>query len=62
MIDDLPPPRVYTRPGAAPPGARAGVERELGNTFDSTCASEAAPLRPEQARLSSSAVLAARSN
>src|SRR5919198_642888 len=32
---ELPQPRVYTRPGAAPPGTRVAVERELGYTFDS---------------------------
>jgi ribosomal-protein-alanine N-acetyltransferase len=32
---ELPQPRAYTRPGAAPPGTRVAVERELGYTFDS---------------------------
>ena len=32
---ELPEPRVYTRPGAAPSGTRVAVERELGYTFDS---------------------------
>jgi [ribosomal protein S5]-alanine N-acetyltransferase len=32
---ELPQPRAYTRSGAAPPGTRVAVERELGYTFDS---------------------------
>jgi [ribosomal protein S5]-alanine N-acetyltransferase len=32
---ELPQPRAYTRPGAAPPGTRVAVERGLGYTFDS---------------------------
>jgi RimJ/RimL family protein N-acetyltransferase len=40
MEIELPPhelaqPRVHTRPGAAPPGTRVAVERELGYVFDS---------------------------
>ena len=31
---DLPQPRVYTGPGAAPPSTRVAVERELGYMFD----------------------------
>ena len=31
---ELPQPRAYTQPGAAPPGTRVAVERELGYTFD----------------------------
>jgi RimJ/RimL family protein N-acetyltransferase len=52
---ELPLPRVYTRSGAAPPGTRVTVERELGYTFDAAVwgngyASEAAGVVFQYAR------------